>query len=238
MLTIGLCDDEELELEKLHKIIKLYFNQKHLSFKIYSFQSGEDLLYAISKGQNFDVIFLDVYMGLTNGINIAMEIRHFDNTCCIIFATNSKEHAVESYGVHALQYLLKPISEDSVSAALSQAIETLSQKKEPYVHLSNRQGNYKILFNEIIYVESNARIINICSKKQGILSFYSRLDNFQLQCNDPRFLRCHKSFIVNLDYVYAIENHRILLDTRQEIPISIKISKARDIFATYMARNI
>lgn len=238
MLTIGLCDDEAAEREKLYKIIELYAKQKHLSISISCFQSGEDLLYAISKGQNFDVIFLDVYMGLTNGVNIAREIREFDKTCCIIFATNSREHAIDGYGVHALQYLLKPIGEDSVSAALERAVETLLQKKDRYVHLSNSQGSYKILFNEIIYVESNARVITIHSEKQGVLSFYGRLDNFELQCNDLRFLRCHKSYIVNLDYVYAIVNHSILLEMGQEIPVSIKISKAKDIFASYMARNI
>lgn len=238
MLRIGLCDDEAPEREKLYTLIENYAKQKHLSANICCFQSGEDLLWTISKGQNFDVIFLDVYMGITNGVNIARDIREFDKTCCIIFATNSKEHAIDGYGVHALQYLLKPISEESVMAVLERAMEILMQNKDLYVQLSNRQGSYKILFNEIIYVESNARVITIHTKNQGVLSFYGRLDNFELQCNDRRFFRCHKSYIVNLDYVYAVANHSIQLETRQEIPVSIKISIAKDIFASYTARNI
>ena len=50
-----------------------------------------------SSKQNFDIIFLDIYMKFSNGIDIAREIRDFDKECKIIFITSSKDHAIDSY---------------------------------------------------------------------------------------------------------------------------------------------
>ena len=238
MLNIGLCDDEAPELEKLRGLIAAYARRRHLSFRIQAFQNGEDLLVAIRTGEVFDVIFLDVYMGLTNGLDIARKIRDFDGNCCLIFATNSRGHAIDGYGVHALEYLLKPIVEAEVWAALDVALEDLSRRKEGCLQFSNKQGSYKIPYGEIVYMESNARIVTIHSQRQGDLSFYSRLDDLEGQCEDPRFLRCHKSFIVNLDYAHAILGRSIVLESGQEIRISINLSEAKEIFASYAARKL
>ncbi len=238
MLTIGLCDDEEPDLDKLSAMIERYTRLKHVSCEIRGFSSGEDLLFAIDKGHTFNIVFLDVFMGLVNGVDIAREIRAHDQSCSIIFATNSRGHAIDGYGVHALQYLVKPLADHAVFAALDQAITIMSREADSFSILVNKQGSYRILFSDIVFVESNARVITIHTRNQGDLSFYVRLDDFEHQCNDPRFLRCHKSFLVNLDYVFAIENHHMTLETGHKIRISIGLSNARSIFASYTARKI
>jgi DNA-binding LytR/AlgR family response regulator len=238
MLAIGLCDDEEPDLENLRAMIERYARLKHLPCDIRGFSSGEDLLFVVDKGGTFDIVFLDVFMGLANGVDIAREIRAHDQSCSIIFATNSRGHAIDGYGVRALQYLLKPLAEHGVFTALDQAIAKMSQEAECFILLVNKQGSYRILFNDIVFVESNARVITIHTSGQGDLSFYVRLDDFERQCGDPRFMRCHKSYLVNLDYVFAIENHCMRLETGQRIRISIGLSNARSAFASYTARKI
>jgi two-component system, LytTR family, response regulator LytT len=238
MLTIGLCDDEGPDLDKLRVMIERYARLKHISCDVRGFSSGEDLLFDIDKGNTFNIVFLDVFMGLVNGVDIAREIRAHDQSCSIIFATNSRGHAIDGYGVHALQYLLKPLSEPSVFAALEQAIAKQTEEADRFALLVNKQGSYRIMFTDIIFVESNARVITVHTRNQGDLGFYARLDDFERQCGDPRFLRCHKSYLVNLDYVFAIENHSITLETGHKIRISIGLSNARGIFASYTARKI
>ncbi|MBL8967175.1 MAG: response regulator transcription factor [Spirochaetaceae bacterium] len=238
MLTVGLCDDEEPELEKLHGFLEAYGREGSVPLDIKRFASGEDLLLSIGKGGTFDIVFLDVYMGLTNGVDVAREIREHDEACCIIFATNSRGHAIDGYGVHALRYLLKPIAASAVAAAMDQAVDCLARKSGRFVLLQNRQGSYKIRFDEVVFVESDARVVIVHSSRQGDLRFYCRLDDFAKRCDDPRFLRCHKSYIVNLDYVHAIANHSVVLEDGREIRISMKLSEAKDAFASYMTRNI
>ncbi len=238
MIKIGLCDDEKPDLDHLRCLVGAYARDKRLSFGIAAFGSGEDLLFAIGKGEGFDIVFLDVYMGLADGVDIAREIREFDVSCSIIFATNSREHAIDGYGVHALQYLLKPLTEKNVSMALDLAMDSISRVKDRCIQLSNKVGNYRILLNEILYAESNARVVTVHCHKRGALDFYIRLDDFECLCDDRRFVRCHKSFLVNLDYVHTISGHSMILETGEEIRMSMRPSTAKSLFAVHLARTI
>ncbi|OHD19983.1 MAG: hypothetical protein A2Y38_04680 [Spirochaetes bacterium GWB1_59_5] len=177
-------------------------------------------------------------MGLTNGVDIAREIREFDTECCIIFATNSRGHAIDGYGVHALQYLLKPLAGGNVVMALDQAMDTLSLRQERSIQLGNKLGHYKLLLSDITYAESDARVVTVHCRKQGDLEFYLRLDDFERLCDDARFLRCHKSFLVNLDYVHAVANKSLSLDSGQDVRFSMSPQAVKSIFAAHAARGI
>lgn len=238
MVSIGLCDDETPELENLKCLVAEYARAKGLAFDIACFSSGEDLLHVAGKGRSFDIVFLDVYMGLTNGVDIAREIRKFDTECCIVFATNSRGHAIDGYGVHALQYLLKPLAVRNVSMALDQAMESLSRRQERSIQIGNKLGHYRLLLSDIIYAESDARVVTVHCHKQGDLEFYLRLDDFEKLCGDARFLRCHKSFLVNLDYVHAVANKSLSLDTGQDIRFSMSPQTVKSMFAAHAARGI
>lgn len=238
MVSIGLCDDEAPELDNLQGLVAEYARGKGLAFDIAVYSSGEDLLHAIGKGRSFDIVFLDVYMGLANGVDIAREIREFDTECCIVFATNSRGHAIDGYGVHALQYLLKPLAIKNVFMALDQAMESLSLRQERSIQLGNKLGRYRLLLSDITYAESDARVVTVHCRKQGDLEFYLRLDDFEKLCSDARFLRCHKSFLVNLDYVHAVASKSLSLDTGQEIRFSMSPQVVKSLFAAHAARGI
>jgi two-component system, LytTR family, response regulator LytT len=238
LLNIGLCDDEPAELESLRILVADYARRRQISFDLHCFRSGEGLLDAAAKGQAFDLLFLDIYMGSADGIAVAKKVREYDKACCIIFATNSREHAISGYGVRALQYLLKPLVAEEVEAALDQAIEARPGATDQCVQVKNRQGVYRILFSDIVFAESNAKIVTIHTRKDGDVSFYDRLDNFSLQCEDERFLRCHKSFLVNLDFVYAIVDNDFILKTGEEIRISISVAEAKKIFTMHAGKNL
>ncbi|MFA6507768.1 MAG: LytTR family DNA-binding domain-containing protein [Treponemataceae bacterium] len=237
-MNIALCDDEGSELEYLRRLVDEYGRRKQISFTIESFPSGEDLLSFIREKHGFDIIFLDVFMGASTGVLIARQIREFDKKCSIIFATNSRDHAIEGYGVRALQYLLKPIGADALAEALDQAIEVQLLKETKVIYIKTRQGDYRIPLEDILYAESDARIVTIHRRAQEKVSFYERLDTFESQCQDERFLRCHKSFLVNLEYVHAIANNSVIMETGQEIAVSIPITQAKKIFASYTAGRI
>ena len=242
MITIGLCDDESAELEGLGRLVSEWGQERRRTQAVRAFSSGEDLLLAIEKGESFDIVFLDVYMGLTNGVDIARELRERDETCCIIFATNSRGHAVDGYGVRALQYLVKPLGRAAVQNVLDQAVEQLGRRRERYAHIRNKQGSYRVPLRDILYVESRARVVvlHLAPRRDssGELAFYGRLDDFAREYEDPRFLRCHKSFIVNLDCVRAIENGEFVLESSETIRISMKLSEAKARFASHLARDL
>ncbi len=232
-MRIGICDDEIGELERLGRLVEEYFQSRNLLCSLRAFKSGDELLLAMGRG--FDLVFLDIYMGLEDGIAVARRIRELDKTCVIVFATNSRAHAIRGYGVRALQYLIKPIGADELNAALDLAAEELSSRSSRSVQVANRQGSYRIALDDLAYAESKARLVTVHTRSQGDIRYYDRLDKLEARCGDERFLRCHKSFLVNLDYVDAVVNNKALMRDGHLVPISISVQKAKEAFASHVA---
>lgn len=144
MINIAICDDIIEELEMVSSYVSKNIKDLDIPFKISSFREGQDLIENInSSKQNFDIIFLDIYMKFSNGIDIARRIRDSDKECKIIFITSSKEHAIDSYDVRALYYILKPINEEKLTNAIKIAVESLN-KENKQVIIMNKKGNYRI----------------------------------------------------------------------------------------------
>jgi len=239
MINIAICDDTYEEVEIISSYVSKNLEDLNISFKISTFSEGQDLIEQMSSSrQNFDIIFLDIYMEFSNGIDIARKIREFDKECKIIFITSSKDHAIDGYEVRALNYILKPINEEKLNDAIKIAIESLNKENHKVV-IRNKKGNYKILYKDILYAESKARVVNIYLKSSEVISFYSKLDDFIKTLQDERFLKCHKSFAVNMDYVLKIENNSIFMNNNITIPISSSnIVGIKDSYFNYLLKEI
>jgi len=239
MINIAICDDTYEEVEIISSYVSKNLEDLNISFKISTFSEGQDLIEQMSSSrQNFDIIFLDIYMEFSNGIDIARKIREFDKECKIIFITSSKDHAIDGYEVRALNYILKPINEEKLNDAIRIAIESLNKENHKVV-IRNKKGNYKILYKDILYAESKARVVNIYLKSSEVISFYSKLDDFIKTLQDERFLKCHKSFAVNMDYVLKIENNSIFMNNNITIPISSSnIVGIKDSYFNYLLKEI
>lgn len=238
MIQIGMCDDESAERDNLKKLISQYFSERHIAFETFLFSNGEELLTAAENGSIFNIIFLDIFMGRTDGMTIAQKIRDFDKSCSIIFATSSRSHAVRSYSVRADHYLTKPVEMEFLIEALDRALEKSSMKNDKNVQIQNKQGSYKLALSDLIYAESNARVICVHTLSSGEIKYYDKLDNLEKLCSDERMLRCHKSFLVNLDFVHSVVNNKITMEDGTEIPVSISAVTAKETFASYTAKKI
>jgi len=238
MINIAICDDDIEELKIISTFVSKNIEELNVSFKITVFNEGQDLIEHMgsTKG-NFDIIFLDIYMKASQGIDIAREIREFDKECKIIFITSSHEHAIDSYEVRAVYYILKPINEEKLSTAIKIAIEGLD-KENKYIFIINKKGSYRILYKDILYAESKARLVNIYLKSQEVITFYSKLEDFLQKLQDERFLKSHKSFIVNMDYILKIEDKYIFMVNETNIPISsANVAKIKETYFKYLLKD-
>lgn len=220
MINIAICDDTKEDVEIISTYISKKVTTSNIAFKINIFSDGEDYIDQVNScRETYDIVFLDIYMKFSNGIEIARKIREFDKECKIIFITSSKEHAIDSYDVRALHYILKPINEEKLGLAIEMAIEGLNNENKQIV-IKNKKGSYRIILKDILYAESNARVVNTYLKSGEVISFYSKLKDFIENIHDDRFLKCHKSFVVNMDYILKIENNFIYMSGNIKIPIS------------------
>lgn len=197
-MNIGVCDDNLLDREIVSNLLEEYFNEKGIVYNIYNYLSGEDLIYDIQDGKSIDMIFLDIYIGNELGINIARKLREEINfSGQLVFLTSTVDFAIEGYEVDAIGYLLKPIS----TQKLYMIMDKVTQKYNVGIYrIKQRKNIITIKFEDIIYVESsNSRCILHSNKGNYIL--YKRLNNIEEELKDKRFLRCHQSYLVNMDYI-------------------------------------
>jgi two-component system, LytTR family, response regulator LytT len=239
MLILGICDDVQTEILDIKKLISLYNLNKGIEINILAFESGEALEdYCTFGNPVVDIIFLDIYMHGKNGIETAEFLRNHHWDSKIIFITSSTEHALESFKVYPFYYLTKPVSSEIFNSVFEKALKTLDTDKQKVFTIKTGSVVQTYLFKDILYFESLERTINLYLSQGGEFSFYSKLDDIEDQLKDKRFIRCHKSFYVNMDFILSVENYSFQLTNKVLLPITQKnFPKVKKIFYEYLLKK-
>ena len=222
MIHIAVCDDNIDELSYMAQLINQYRSSKNLNCEYAVFPNGLELISALEKGKQFDIYCLDIIMPGFMGIDVAKEIRKFDNNAPILFFTSSPEYALESYSVKAINYVLKPISKEKFFITFDELLEQIEVKKDDdAVIVKSNEGLQKILISNLVYAEANGRKVSyhLLSGKvvECVEPFFSVCNNLlKFGC----FIKTHRSYIVNMQYVDTIKNHELTLQTLSTVPIA------------------
>jgi len=228
MLQIAICDDNNNELLQINQIVE-EFRASHSSkynIKCDTFLSSLDLLMATENRKSYDLLILDVVMPLMTGIEVSTEIRQKSNLSKIIFLTSSREFAVDSYKVDAFYYLLKPISKEELIPILEKACADIADEKEKGILVKCKTCLTKILLHNLEYTEVLGRTLFFHLTSGEVLESYgtmSQLENDLLR--DKRFIKPHRSYIVNMDCIHRITDKDIITFTNKPIPISRELYK-------------
>ncbi|SDH85843.1 LytR/AlgR family response regulator transcription factor [Desulfosporosinus hippei] len=228
MLHIAICDDNNNELIQINQIVE-EFRASHSSkynIKCDTFSSSLDLLVATENRKSYDLLILDVVMPLMTGIEVATEIRQKSNLSKIIFLTLSREFAVDSYKVDAFYYLLKPINKEELMPILEKACADIADEKENGILVKCKTCLTKILLHNLEYTEVLGRTLFFHLTTGEVLESYgtmSQLENDLLR--DKRFIKPHRSYIVNMDCIHRITDKDIITFSNKPIPISRELYK-------------
>ena len=227
MINIAICEDE-IEIQSLiENYIYESLKDTNIEYKIQKYMSGEELLESNLK--EIDILFLDIHMGKINGMETARKIRKADNKIEIIFITSLIDYVQEGYEVRAYRYLIKPIEQEELKKHLLTCIEENKITKSNYIIINNKSNTYKIYAKEIKYIEVQKKYLSIHTINKKFDVRYS-LSKIEKDLDLDEFVRCHKSFLVNLNYIENIKPNIAILDTLEEVPISryrYKDTKAR-----------
>ena len=219
MLRIAVCDDELSFLSQLHSILSAW-QPNSSRFCIESFDNGDALLSSHAESP-FDIILLDVVMPMFNGIEVARELREHDTSVKLVFLTSSPEYAVDSYTVKANNYLLKPIDKTKLYQCLDELCNELLDKNQKNIHIRGTNAIHKISLSDIEYVEAqNKHTLFILRNKpflESIDSLYHHEDKLTLT---EGFYKCHRSYIVNINYIDTYTTKEIRMRSGYRIPIS------------------
>jgi len=234
MIKCIAIDDEPLALRQLAGFIeKTPFLHLEASFE--SAIEAKKYLY----NHAVDLIFLDIQMPGLTGMDLvkSMEVRPE-----VIFITAYKDYAVEGFRVDALDYILKPIDFETFQQAANKAnayFDLLKAQPEKlnasaeHLFIKSEYKIVRIKINDILYIEAMREYVRIyLENAKPVMSLLS-MKNIEQRLPTDRFMRVHRSFIVNLEKISTIERNRIAFD-KKLIPVS---DQYKESFQKYIDEN-
>ena len=235
MIKIAFCDDDSAVLSDLHRLLALYRAEKDMEIDDDSFHSPLDLIAEIEQGTRFDILFLDVLMPGENGIDAAAEIRNYDKNAKIIFLTSSSEFAVQSYTVNAFYYQLKPICTENFFRLMDSVLSQCKKEQASSLILHSKTGITRIKPAQLEYCEVIHRTLFIHLTSGKVLECIGSLDELAKQLVPyGSFLRPHRSYLVNLEYIQNLSYRAITMSCLAEIPIPRgKYNEIKNAFLEY-----
>jgi len=235
MIRCIAIDDEPLALKQ----IESYIDKTPFLEKVAVCESAMQALQVLQE-QPVDLMFVDINMPDLSGMDF---VKSIDNPPKIIFTTAYSEYAVEGFRVDAIDYLLKPISYSDFLRSANKAKSWFDNRAEKGIQIdSNEQflyikSEYKILrinHSDIKYIEGMREYVKIhLVNQKPVMSLISmkKLEEF---LPEAKFMRVHRSYIVNLDKITTIERSRIIFDGDVYIPVSEQYSQR---FQEYLNKN-
>lgn len=205
-------DDEPLALELVESYVT---KTPFLELKGKCLNAFEAL--ELVNSANIDLIFLDIQMPDMNGIDFSQTLSA--NTK-VIFTTAFKDYAIDGFKVNAIDFLLKPFNYPEFFKAATKALDRISLEEEKgaslsatnFIFVKSEYKQIKINLNEVYYFEGLKDYIKIwlTSQAKPILTLMS-LKTLEEELPQDKFMRVHRSFIVALDKIDAVERGQILI---------------------------
>ncbi|MGX5852433.1 LytR/AlgR family response regulator transcription factor [Dyadobacter jiangsuensis] len=180
---------------------------------------------AVLMQQKVDIVFLDINMPVMDGISFLKTLKIPPQ---IIFTTAYKEYAVDAFDLAACDYLLKPFSLERFIVAVDKAVEKLQpaahvfseageSKEDNFLFLKADGRIYKIMHDDLLYAEANGNYTKVRTTQQTLLPAMT-FSGFEEIIPKSKFLRIHRSFIINKSKIDHIEGNRVFIQNT-EIPI-------------------
>jgi len=232
-LNIAICEDNPNDALALRDIIA----GSGVSASVFVFDTTGDFLEAFQPGF-YQIAFLDIYFGATpDGLDAAVKIRDADAGIWIVFTTSSPIHAKFGYKVNADRYLDKPLDEQEVLSLLGRAAKHfLDTSAEITVTVDYKK--HRVKQRAILYVEvfDKKSVIHLEDEK---ITAYMKIGDVEKLLTLPSFVRCHRCYIVNMDYIESEtdDERDFIMQNGDRVYIGQNIrSKVRKTYREYIAR--
>lgn len=231
-MRIAVCDDDEREISHIGNLIAEYQKSREKSVEYRCFTNSTEFLCEL-RGGEYDLVLLDVLMPGAGGIQVAQEIRELDRNVRLIFVSASPEFAADSYSVGAYYYLLKPVDADSFFTLLDKIRGELSTQAEQGFILRSREEIVWIAFAGLMYAEVINKTVYFHLAEGVVREAAAALADFEgMLLARPEFLKTHRSYLVNLGYMQAVESNCVVMKNGNRLPVSRK--RHRQVQDTYI----
>lgn len=235
MFRVVICEDEISQREKLKEYIQKIFDENKEELEIIEFESAEELLSSGLILKEVDIFILDIKMNGLSGMDLAKMIRKEDDRSEMIFVTSLVEYIQEGYTVRAYRYLLKPIEYKELKKHLLNCISDIKKKNGNFI-IENREGMRRIPIKEITYIEVRKKELTIHTL-DSIYYTQGSLDKIEQDFEKYNFYRCHKSYLINMEYIDSITKNSVVIGNEEIYVSRHRMNELKTKF-TYMLGDI
>ena len=230
MYRIAICDDSFEDIEFLKSILKAWEKEREQKVSISTFNSSENFLFNYAEDKSFDILLLDIEMGDMDGVSLAKALRKDGCDIEVAFITGYPDFISDGYEVNALHYLMKPVKKEKLISVLDKAAENL-KKKDKHIIIPVDNENVKISLNKIQYIEVFSHKLLLVTEKGN---YEVKMPLYEINKSlSGDFIKCHRSYIVNLSYVSKITKTEVILDSGKNLPLAR--NSAQEVLSTFVA---
>ena len=218
---VAICDDESLTCQEIEKILIENSQQIGAKFDAEIFYTGEALIESIRCGSSYDFLILDIELARMSGIDVGKFLREKNRNfhTQIIYVSSKETYAMKLFSVQPLDFLVKPITEESLFKALKRGFEIIGES-EDFFFCNVKRENITISCKDILYLSSNKRIISVVCRDETI-EYYGKLSEEMKQLPDY-FVQIHNSYVINLNALKKSGTDYVIMNNDEQISISRK----------------
>ena len=222
-INIVICDDDFKSRDYYVSLIKKITLRNGINAQVTTYENGEQLLFAFEGAKvPPDVVYLDVYMPKTDGMEAARKLREAGYRGDIIFLTSSEDHALPAFDVHAFNYVVKEGTDYGsfrFEKVFLEATEDVRRRNRRYILLNGISEHCNVAVDSIRYFEVFKHVCVCHYDKRSTFEFVSSLSKLEDMLTQYGFVRIHRSFLVNSAYVERFTFGSATLADGTELPI-------------------
>lgn len=221
MYSCYIIDDETFSIEAL----KRYIEKVPELILLKSFQNPLLALEEIRKGEQPDIIFLDINMPELSGLSVADLLP---KNISVVFTTGHCKYAINGFEKDVVDFLLKPYSFENFLRAVTKVknkrdlkvqMNLLPEVKSIFINPGAKGKLVQIFFSEILYLEAKDHLVAINTQTEAVHTKVS-IAEILAKLSLKNFIRVHRSFIINIDFIKSMDHNNVLLKTGANIPIT------------------
>ena len=202
MLNFVICDDNQNMLNKLNKMFDSIFISNNIDAAVTFQSTNPDEVLDFAASHTVDVFILDIQLKSSmSGLDLAQKIRQSNKDCYIIFTTGHLEYSLLAYKLKTFDYIAKPITIERLEETVLRLVDDINGQPKKYIKIDNK--NTLVDESEILYIkrEGMKLIYHTVAKNYEAYSSFAKMEPLL----PDNFLRCHKSFVVNVNKIVHVE---------------------------------
>lgn len=238
MLKVVLCDDNTNAIREYAELISQIAQKNQLDIVISCMDSGESLLFHyVDAPEQIDILYLDILMDKTDGMEAARKLRDCGCNAQIVFLTSCEDYVYDAFDVNAVQYLLKgDTSFEKFEQVFLKAAEMASIKEEELFTFNFDGETGVIPMNQISYFGIWKRLVTVHYGDGKTAKFYGTMEQLEEQLQGKDFVRSHRSYLVHLPYIAMFRHQSLLLKSGEDVPVGVTYMQSlKRIFSDYIA---